>query len=359
MALMFDEKLLIKEIAKQKNDLFTLNETKLLNLVGEFLYNLNDGNFEIISNNKTSSENTDADTEVVSLDKGLFKKALLNKTDLEKETTELEKIYVNGKDKPEFKGLLDEILRNRKALSLVESNTDQIKTIKNSCLYLFGIKNQEGLPVVHDFIKESAVLDKLDFYLSERIQNRFYSRFKQITKGQKSDIYKTAFLNTVGEYVLVSMGIISPELFSLKKGYFGDDQYNDLKTKLTEDGIDIERLFSYYSLKGPGTIFVNRWNTVEAEPGRITDEKIREFITETVRKNEDAVLEIFNYENFFEEAKDISIAAKNIEERKDMEIKLKELLQKRFEKKEAKDKLIELIKNKWYPKLNIFYKNTE
>ena len=359
LSLMFNDTKLVNEIVEHRGNLMMLNKENLLDLTGDYLYNSNEGVFETGSEEKDIKQNDgtfqEKQTVLDKLNKGTFNEALLRGERLKKETEKLEEIYKQYKDDSSYKHLPLEILENKKALNLIENSISQIETIKNACFYVLTLKNKDGSSA-HDLVKEMVILDKLMMTLSERIQKRFSARFSSITEKSKSDNNKVAFLNTVGEYVLVAMGIISPELFDLRKGYLEEEEYKDLKQKLLKDDVDIDKIFSYYKLSGPGTIFVNRWKTIGIKPCKITDEKIREFITETAGKDGDEILKAIGFDDFFEEIKRINIDAKTVEERKDMQIELRKVLQNKFEEEKTKEVLLRLIKEKWYSKLDMFYK---
>lgn len=339
MTFMFSEENLIKEIVNNRSNLVLPTNKSALGTIGDYVYNTNKEDFKIA--------------------KADFYDALLKAEWVREENARLLDIYNSRKDDPAYKNIPQKILENEKALNFVESNRGQIETMKNALTYLLTLKNESGLPVVHDFIKEMAVLDKLNPVLSERIQKRFSARFSNIREKTKIDDYKIAFLNTIGEYTLAIMGIISPDLFDLKKGYLDKEEYEDLNEEMNNIGIDLKKMSSYYSLNGPGTIFVNRWKTIDIKPDRITDEKIRDFITKTVRADKDEIFAGLKFEDFFEEIKNAVLSSKTTEERQNMLIDLRRILQDKLSKKETKNFLVNLIKEKWYSKLDIFYKIQE
>lgn len=363
MALMFSEENLIKEMVNNRSNLVLPTNKSVLRTVGDYAYNTNEEDLK-----SASGENSDSkeETNIVEkeskrpfLAKADFYDALLRTEWVREENARLLDVYNSRKDDPAYKNIPQKILENEKALNFVESNKGQIETMKNALTYLLTLKNESGLPVVHDFIKEMVVLDKLNPVLSERIQKRFSARFSNIKEKTKIDDYKILFLNIVGEYTLAAMGIISPDLFDLKKGYLDREDYEDLSKEMGNIGIDLKKMFSYYSLNGPGTIFVNRWKTIDIKPDRITDEKIRDFITKTVQADKDEILIGLKFEDFFEEIRNAVLSAQTTEERQNMLVDLRRILQDKLSKKETKNLLLNLIKEKWYSKLDIFYKMQE
>lgn len=361
MALMFNEENLIKEMVNNRSNLVLPTNKSILRTIGDYVYNTNEEDFKSASSeNSDDKENTnEEESKRPFLAKADFDDALLKAEWVREENARLLNIYNSRKDDPAYKNIPQKILEKEKALNFIESNKGQIETMENALTYLLTFKNESGLPVVHDFIKEMAVLDKLNPVLSERIQKRFSARFSNIREKTKIDDYKIAFLNTIGEYTLAIMGIISPDLFDLKKGYLDREDYEDLSKEMGNIGIDLKKMFSYYSLNGPGTIFVNRWKTIDIKPDRITDEKIRDFITKTVRADKDEILTGLKFEDFFEEIKSIVLSPETTEERQNMLIDLRRILQDKLSKKETKNFLVNLIKEKWYSKLDIFYKMQE
>lgn len=363
MELMFSEENLIKEMVNNRFNLVLPTNKSVLRTIGDYVYNANEEYFKsALSENfddKEKINTAEKESKQPFLTKADFDDALLKAEWVREENARLLDIYNSRKDDPAYKNIPQKILENEKALNFIESNKGQIETMSNALTYLLTLKNESGLPVVHDFIKEMAVLDKLNPVLSERIQKRFSARFSNIREKTKIDDYKIAFLNTIGEYTLAIMGIISPDLFDLKKGYLDKEEYEDLSKEMNNIGIDFKKMFSYYSLNGPGTIFVNRWKTIDIKPDRITDEKIRDFITKTVREDKDEIFAGLKFEDFFEEIKSIVLSPKTVEERQNMLIDLRRILQDKLSKKETKNFLVNLIKEKWYSKLDIFYKMQE
>ena len=141
---------------------------------------------------------------------------------------------------------------------------------------------------------------------------------------------------------------------------FIEENKEKLKTIARQKNIevDLDKLLDYYDLQGSGTIFWNRWAVKGQKLGFITDELVRDFITQTVRADGEEILTAVDFDNFFAHAKLLITEGqkKSKEERESLSNEIAELLVKTLDKTEVNKTLIELIKNKWYNKLDIFYK---
>ena len=248
----------------------------------------------------------------------------------------------------------------REALTAADAFQDYAKMLEISMGYILSVKHDKNskLPEVQDFLRETVVLEKLKHTLSERIQKRFASRFSKITKNENEVSLRNAFMNTISEYVLTSMGVIDPEIFALKKADIDEKGVDELRQEFASDGLNLDKILKHYSLSPAGTIFWNHWNTLEQIPGRITDDSIRLFITETVRADEKGLLEVLNFPVFFKEIKGIVGECGNkVEERKDLVINLRKELTDLFSKESVRESLVKMIKEQWYPKLITFYEH--
>ncbi|MFZ2834526.1 MAG: hypothetical protein WAZ64_00645, partial [Candidatus Moraniibacteriota bacterium] len=163
-------------------------------------------------------------------------------------------------------------------------------------------------------------------------------------------------INTIGEYSLISMGIITPEIFGLQKAELKDKLYENLKDGFFDKKKDLDEILKKFQLKTEGTIFWNRWKTIGIKPRAITDELVRSFITKTVRNDKDKLLEIYDYQDFFEEAKRIVLESKRSKNAKmSYKFELRKLLVEKLSDANSFNQLVVLAKKQWYQKLDMFY----
>ena len=139
-------------------------------------------------------------------------------------------------------------------------------------------------------------------------------------------------------------------MFSLRKGQIDKDMYVELKKDLAGSDIDLDKLMETCRLNNTGAFFWNRWKTLEKKPSRITDEKIREFLTQTVRADEDEIMDKIGYVEMIERVKEINFG--DYDNREDRHEAFRELFVKTFSQEEFKSSIISLLKNKWYQKLD-------
>lgn len=220
-------------------------------------------------------------------------------------------------------------------------------------------KRESGAPGLTDFLRDVAIMGKLDFVVSERIQRRFADRFSKAGWRTSPESMQNAFLNAVGEYALVSMGVVYPNLFQLNRGVRDTDAYENAKDSFADAGLDLDEVLRQSNLQGQGTFFMHRWKTIERKPSHITDDLIREFITQTVRADSERILEAADYKTLFEKAR--SICAEGRSGDKDKEDVMNDLcteLADTIASEPFEEAIIDLIRNKWYAKLDIFYAPT-
>lgn len=86
-------------------------------------------------------------------------------------------------------------------------------------------------------------------------------------------------------------------------------------------------------------------------PSRVTDERIRDFLTQTVRENQKDIFDSIHYEALIEHIHKINSTANE----EDTEGLFGELFVDTFSSEEFMDTLKKLLKDKWYKKLEIFY----
>ncbi len=265
------------------------------------------------------------------------------------------------KELEEFKGLVDiapdkAMARRhmhdlRDAIDVATLLKPHIKGVSSSFDLLSRLKDSEGTPF-KDFFRDLVVLPRISFLVSERMMMRFSDRFRQMGKNSKQSEYEIPFGNTVADYALVSMGVVSPQLFALKSQSFDEIAYNDMKLLLKEDGHDLDALMKHYRLQIEGTFYWNRWAVQGRRQTRITDEWVREFSTKTVRAELPDILDAADFDDVFREAKQIVEAnGKSVEGCKQTDEQLRELLLTTFTDDGFKEFLVGKIKGPWYAKM--------
>jgi hypothetical protein len=353
----FDDNL-IQSMFRQVAKLANPNREVIRAIIVDYLHSSHQGVFDLIIGDESGGQTQKFNIPAKALREALYEKDTIN-TEIKglEEIIDTEKQSLAGTSSANIDRLTHEITELNAALHIAEGFQQYAQVLEKSIGYVITQKKGDALPEVKEFARELFIVRRFSYVLSERTQQRFATRFIQISPSSESKEYKTAFMNTIAEYVLVAMGIIDPGIFSLRSTTIEEDEYKALRTNFTELGMNLDEILKHYNLKPQGTIFWNRWNTLDIPPGRITDNLVRDFITETVRKNETEILQITNFDHFFQSVKDIVVmdGAKRRDERQETMISLREKLVELFQDKTFKEEIVKFIKEKWYPKLMLFY----
>ncbi|MFH1668017.1 MAG: hypothetical protein ABH884_03290 [Candidatus Komeilibacteria bacterium] len=242
-------------------------------------------------------------------------------------------------------GALEELNKMNAALEIVTTYQKQINNLTRLLKFALTITNQ-GQPLLLSFLKELAILQRLNYNFSQHIQTRFVKRFSQGIRNTAKQTQQTMILNTLGELVLVSMGIISPKLFSTKCFQQDPDYFLAMRSDLNDIHVDIDWLLHHYQLNSRGTIFFCRWHTLNQPATRITDQLIRNFITQTIRAKQDEILTTMNFDKFVTDAKEICQQCNN----RELMNKLSELFIDHISTEDFQNMLVDNIK-KWHTEL--------
>ena len=289
--------------------------------------------------------------DTVKLIRARFIEAVFTPEKASKQINELEDIIRTQEDSTAAQRLRREIVDAGK---VAEASREAIMQF-GQLLQLTYKQEQDGSSILRSFLQDLILLHRLDFVVTDRLANRFANSFLIINRtGNVASRLKSAMLNYVGEYVLICMGIIDPNIFTLHKS---EIKYNQLlKSDLTEVGVDLEELLARYKLQGAGTLFWNRYFVTGQRPTAVTDNLIRDFITRTVRESGDEILECIGFDDKLQ--KIISSMEEAREERLGKEDKKNLLRQKCVEifiDEEFVKFLTKKIKDEWKDKLSIFY----
>ena len=317
-----------------------------INLVAvEYLFDATGGEVQY------SQNGTVLDHEKIS--KGIFIDSFLNPKRIQ---AEIDGIMSSAKVNPS--GLSAEAMRhikeNRSALSLASAYKETIDMLFQGIQYLLNITSEDGRRILPDFFSELFILEKFTLALPERIARRFIKRFMETRKHETfwSPRVRDAFLNSVGEFVLVCMGVISPDMFKLQTGRLDTEILEAMRDK----DFDVQAYLKRLSLTPSGTFFWNRWHTLNRPPSRITDDLIRDFITRTVRADAKAIFKVVSFETLFESLKQI---ARNSElDLEEKETACAEIMVDSFTNPEFIAVLQERLKTSWLSHLDIFYEKT-
>ncbi|MFW0862260.1 MAG: hypothetical protein ACKKL6_01615 [Candidatus Komeilibacteria bacterium] len=251
------------------------------------------------------------------------------------------------KSQTDYRGTMEAFNELSNAIKIFDQYSVQVDNMCNIILHACQVHNQ----ILISFFRDLVMIKQLNFLFAEKIQKRFVKKFRQIRRFDSTDSLANHMLNTISEYVLVGMGIVSPKLFSLRV-FQQDPQYlKDIDEKLEKSGLTAKQLLQHYNLQTTGTVFFHRWHVLGHKLTRITDNLIRLFMTKTVRQCADELLTALDFESLIEEIKDLQ--GQKLKPT-DLDVGIRELLVKSFTKKSFLRLIKGKIKTDWYRHLVIF-----
>lgn len=159
-------------------------------------------------------------------------------------------------------GLIGAISEAQSALKICEALTPSFNLMENTLKLAFRVKSPDNDPLLTTFFREAAVLASLDWELSDRISCRFVTRFANLKINSPGHEYRDAMVNTISEFLMVSMGVLDPSLFQKMKGEVKEldvllaDQHVDDRT---DGDVSLVESLRKYQLKEKGPIYWCRW----------------------------------------------------------------------------------------------------
>ena len=190
------------------------------------------------------------------------------------------------------------------------------------------------------FIKD-YVYKTIRFKASDRVLRRFTSSVirRKPTYIRKEGDYDLAFVNTIGEFILISMGVISEEIFTLRRYEITEKQ------RRKNEDLRLKGQMQKLGLKTYGTVFFNRFHTLNEKPSPETDQLVREFITQTVRSHQEEIITQSEFYEFLPRCQDYYTNLENSEKRKTEELRevFKSILLEIISKQEFQEYLADLI----------------
>ena len=273
---------------------------------------------------------------LTSVDELTFIKAFENRSQLEEETSRIEDL-IRSNSGNEF--LVQEFKMKKMILNMVDGDLLQIaKNIAQIVEFFLMTKIKKesnchsDVDLIH-FLREKIILENMGDFSSERFLKRFLRdipSFKSNTEYANRRSLKGSTINAIGEFMLISLGIISPEMFRLYNFSLSQDKIDALIKATNYTKEELKGIFNYYNLRGikGEAIFYNRRFTQNQIPSRESDNLIKDFLMSTRQHNE-PLLKGFWYEAF---------------EKKIIEIKR----DKTIDSQEKQDNIIEEINKRFW-----------
>ncbi len=246
------------------------------------------------------------------------------------------------------------------ALALIPHIRPHIQSLSHVLQYLQNLCDEDQSKPFLDFFRYHVAMPHLAFVVSDRIQQRFASRFMDVRQQSSQDEFEIPFLNAIGEFVLVSMGIVDPRLFSVHNGEISDTKMDAAREMCSQVGVDLDQLMNHWKLTKEGTFFFSRYAMKGQRSCRVTDEFVRSFITQTVRSDQSAIIKASQFSDMFSRAKNIvaSMGSKQVE-RSAAKTALCELFSDACSGYELKQHLLKQIQGPWFEHLSVFFPDSK
>ncbi len=255
-------------------------------------------------------------------------------------------------------GFLQELQRLRRAQAIAEQLQEPVNNLATFTRSFLTERDPQSLRTPLEFLRELSVLESFFPLLADRIQKRLLTNVHKLTSRSTPESFEHAFLNSVGEYVLVGMGVVAPELFSLQ--HLDAETVKDTRQRCIELGFAgeaLDRLFGEVQSKG---IYWHQWKTRTVRPGAFTDLRVRAFITETLRGQRAEILQAADYPAFFGEVHALALDRRERGVSKDEQAECDDDILRKigelFDNTSFQEKLMQLSAKHWYPALDSFFR---
>jgi hypothetical protein len=251
-----------------------------------------------------------------------------------------------------------QIGEGRRALEMAEELAPYLEVGQRLLEIAFCVTGVDSEPLLPRFFREAAVMKDLDWELSERIARRFVTRFASARSNTPAYEFKDAMVNTIGEFSLVSLGILAPSLFRRARGHV-DELEVLFADQLVDDATDgvkaVAASLRKYKLAERGPIYWCRWalpDGVKLTP--VTDDLVRDFIRVTVAADTDEVLTAFKFDDFFGKIKELR--SQTTGDKGARAAHYAEALGRALGEQEFRDFLIAKCSSQWFPRLQSLLK---
>jgi len=277
----------------------------------------------------------------IEIDQAVFVKGFLETDKVKAEIERWSKPGRTGVDPKYIAGL-------QNSLMLKSAYEEAVKAFSFCIALILNVQDKNQHKPLLNFLREMVIMDHLRFFLSERMSQRFCNSFR-CAHSHSSETLRKAFLNTIGEFVLVGLGILSPSLFSLNKFEPDSKWFNKVTSELKELGLPASQL--RHLLPESGVVFFNRWRVLGKPLSQVTDQKILQFIIQTVRADQEPLMPF--YRQIKREAAEIT-SEKGFWN--DQCVALTQVFADLVSDEGFQEVLQKLITEKWYHKLEIFWR---
>lgn len=212
--------------------------------------------------------------------------------------------------------LVDDYRRLEKSLQITELLKPSIDQLAAFVRIVLSARDPQTGETIQACIREQAIVEKFFPLASARVEQRLVTSMQKIAAKDGPERFEHATLNSIGESLLVALGVLAPELFEIK--HLSNETLEDGERSFAELGYDVAAMRHLFEERKAKGVFWHRWKTTTVKPGALTDLAVREFITEHLRQDRVAVLEACQYPEFFAQSQELAVerrAAKEPTER--------------------------------------------
>lgn len=287
----------------------------------------------------------------------LLVQAFLKPDWLQKEIDDILTIIKSGSGP----GAFQELKEMENAQKVQTAFAPYAQQLLQSLMLAFTTKEGNDDLILMNFFRDLVILEKLLFLESDRIQKRFASRFSKVNSKTKPDECELPMLNVIGEYTLVSVGIVAPEVFNLRHASLDAEAVELAQLDADAEGVNLKGMMKKHGLKDSGHLFWHRYAIQGMRPTVKTDNAVNEFITDTLRRERTKLLESVEYPVLFERVKEIN-AEPFDEDKNDTEAAakiakngaLRQVLVDHLRKPEFRKVILQLASTDWFSRLGRF-----
>ncbi len=198
----------------------------------------------------------------------------------------------------DYGGLLEDRRWIEGAVTAADQLREPVAALAQMLRILFAARRPDAaVPVLVLACRRIEAVRAFAPTFSSRFLARFVERFRHC--GGRTELLKTSFLNTIGEYVLLGMGVLSPTIFQLYRWKMSPESVAELEKLAQRLGTTLDGLLS--AAGRTQYLYCNRWALAGKRHDARTDDAVLRFITGMVRRERDRIFACFSFENFLEE----------------------------------------------------------
>jgi hypothetical protein len=255
-------------------------------------------------------------------------------------------------------GLVNDTIELKNAIRIAEWVQPYQRAMAGLLSLGFSIRGEDNTLILRDFFREAYLVQKLDWELSERITKRFCARFNSLRVSETGEHYKDAMVNTISEFMLVSLGVLDPGLFRKMRGEVAelDVLFTDQMVDETSDGHkQVVPMLKQFQLATQGPIYWCRWAIPGVRVTAKTDEAVRSLMRTVIARDTEEILAAMDFKSFMTELRVI----KRESEKSDRPAKFGELLTETLGDPDFRGFLQKRCTEHWFPALRTFLKAQE